>query len=169
MKITRTNRNTFKLIQTICLNIIYSKNTNSLSSLITFFPIGKLISFEYIIEIRGERPTHLAPSSRYQSAVCGIGFCPFFFSFFLFSPLRNWISLHANQPLVLLRGEKIFPSMLVYCWSQKLFERDFTGKAIRMCSISDTSLCSSRIIGYSDREIGNFFYLVKRFSFFSFL
>lgn len=93
----------------------------------------------------------------------------FFFSFFLFSPLRNWISLHANQPLVLLRGEKIFPSMLVYCWSQKLFERDFTGKAIRMCSISDTSLCSSRIIGYGDREIGNFFYLVKRFSFFSFL
>lgn len=101
------------------------------------------------------RETH--PSSRYQSAVCGIGFCPFFFSFFLFSPLRNWISLHANQPLVLLRGEKIFPSMLVYCWSQKLFERDFTGKAIRMCSISDTSLCSSRIIGYGDREIGNFF------------
>lgn len=86
MKITRTNRNTFKLIQTICLNIIYSKNTNSLSSLITFFPIGKLISFEYIIEIRGERPTHLAPSSRYQSAVCGIGFCPFFFFFFSFFP-----------------------------------------------------------------------------------
>lgn len=31
--------------------------------------------------------------------------------FFFFFPLRNWISLHANQPLVLLRGEKIFPSI----------------------------------------------------------
>lgn len=113
MKITRTNRNTFKLIQTIYLNIIYSKNTNSLSSLITFFSIGKLISFEYIIEIRGERPTHLAPSSRYQSAVCGIGFCPFFFFLFFFFP-RFEIGFRSMQtsPLSFSGARKFF----LLCW-----------------------------------------------------
>lgn len=98
--ITQTNRNTLKLIQiTINLNIyahsiavkILTKyyscgrlSKDSSSSLITFFHPWKIHFFRiYIIEIWRET-IHLVQSSRYQSAVRGIGFCTFFLFFFFF-------------------------------------------------------------------------------------
>lgn len=133
--ITQTNRNTLKLIQiTINLNIyahsiavkILTKyyscgrlSKDSSSSLITFFHPWKIHFFRiYIIEIWRET-IHLVQSSRYQSAVRGIGFCTFFLFFFFFP--RFEIGFHSMQtsPLSFSEARKFFLLYIVYIVGHK--------------------------------------------------